>query len=169
MILPIVKYPDPVLSRPGEPVTEFNAELKQLVANMFETMYDGHGIGLAAPQVGESRRLIVIDLSGGKNPEEKIVLVNPEIIQSQGRLYDEEGCLSFPEIHEKVVRAAFVRVRAQNENGEWFEMDGEELLARCFQHEIDHIDGILFLQHMSPLKRSIQLRKIRKMQKEGNW
>ena len=89
MILPIVKYPDPVLSRPGEPVTEFNAELKQLVANMFETMYDGHGIGLAAPQVGESRRLIVIDLSGGKNPEEKIVLVNPEIIQSQGRLYDE--------------------------------------------------------------------------------
>jgi peptide deformylase len=169
MILTIVKYPDPVLSKPGEPITEFNAELKKLVADMFETMYDGHGIGLAAPQVGESKRLLVIDLSSGKNPDEKIVLINPEIIQSQGRVYEEEGCLSFPEIHEKVVRAAFVRVRAQNENGEWFEMDGEDLLARCFQHEIDHVNGILFLQHMSALKRSLNLRTIRKMQKEGTW
>jgi peptide deformylase len=169
MILTIVKYPDPVLSRPGEPVTEFNAELKKLVADMFETMYDGRGVGLAAPQVAVSKRVIVIDLSSGKVPADKIVLVNPEIIQSDGRVYDEEGCLSFPDIREKVVRAAHVRIRAQDEKGKWFEMDGDDLLARCFQHEIDHIDGVLFLARMSPLKRNLNQRKIRKMQHDGEW
>lgn len=169
MILKIVKYPEPVLEKPGEPVTEFNDELHKLVADMFETMYAGQGIGLAAPQVGVSKRVIVIDLSMGKDAEEKLVLVNPEIIVSEGRQYEEEGCLSFPEIREKVVRAARVRVRAQDENGKWFEKDGEELLSRCFQHEIDHVDGTIFLLRMSPLKRSLNLRKIRKLQKEGNW
>lgn len=169
MILKIVKYPDPVLSKPGEPVTEFNDELRQFVADMFETTYAAQGIGLAAPQVGVSKRITVIDLSVGKNPEDKLVLINPEIISSEGRLYAEEGCLSFPEIHEKVVRAAKVRIRAQDEYGKWFEMDGEQLLSRCFQHEIDHLDGVLFLFRMSPLKRSLNLRKIRKMQQEGTW
>lgn len=169
MILKIVKYPDPVLSKPGEPVTEFNDELRQFVADMFETTYAAQGIGLAAPQVGVSKRITVIDLSVGKNPEDKLVLINPEIISSEGRLYEEEGCLSFPEIHEKVVRAAKVRIRAQDEYGKWFEMDGEQLLSRCFQHEIDHLDGVLFLFRMSPLKRSLNLRKIRKMQQEGTW
>jgi peptide deformylase len=169
MILTILKYPDPVLSQPGEPVTEFNDELRKLVANMFETTYASQGIGLAAPQVGVSKRLTVIDLSMGKDPAEKIVLVNPEIIFSEGKLYEEEGCLSFPDIREKIVRSAKVRVRAQDENGKWFEMDGEELLSRCFQHEIDHLNGVLFIFRMSALKRNLNLRKIRKMQQEGEW
>jgi len=169
MILKIVKYPDPVLQQPGEPVTEFNDELRQFVADMFETMYASQGIGLAAQQVGVARRITVVDLSMGKNPEEKMALINPEILLREGRQYEEEGCLSFPEIREKVVRAAKVRVRAQDEHGEWFEMDGDELLARAFQHEIDHLDGVLFIFRMSPLKRSLSLRRIRKMQQEGTW
>ena len=169
MILKIVKYPDPVLSRPAEPVTEFNPELRRLIADMFETTYASQGVGLAAPQVGVSRRLTTIDLSMGKDPKDKLVLINPEIIFSEGRLYEEEGCLSFPDIREKVVRAANVRVRAQDEKGKWFEMDGDDLLARCFQHEIDHLDGMLFIFRMSGLKRDLTLRKIRKMQSDGEW
>jgi peptide deformylase len=169
MILKIVKYPEPVLSQPGEPVSEFDAELRKLVADMFETTYASKGIGLAAPQVGVSKRLTVIDLSLGQNPKEKLVLANPEIIFSEGKAYEEEGCLSFPDIREKVVRAAKVRVRAQDENGKWFEMDGEDLLSRCMQHEIDHVDGMLFIFRMSALKRDLNLRKIRKLQREGKW
>ena len=169
MILKIVKYPEPVLSQPGEPVTEFDAELKKLADDMFETMYAAQGIGLAAPQVAVSKRVTVIDLTGGKNPEQKIVLVNPEVIFREGKQYEEEGCLSFPEIREKVQRAAQVKVRAQDLQGKWFELDGEELLARAFQHEIDHLDGTLFIFRMSALKRDLVLRKIRKMQREGTW
>jgi peptide deformylase len=169
MILKVVKYPEPVLSQPGEPVTEFNAELRKLVADMFETTYASQGIGLAAPQVGIAKRVTVIDLSMGKDPKDKLVLINPEVISSEGRLYEEEGCLSFPDIREKVVRAAKVRIRAQDLDGKWFEMDGEELLSRCMQHEIDHLDGMLFIFRMSALKRDLNLRKIRKMQREGKW
>ena len=169
MILKIVKYPDPVLSRPGEPVTEFNDELRKLIDDMFETTYASQGIGLAAPQVSVSKRLAVIDLSMGKEPKDKLVLINPEIIVSEGKQYEEEGCLSFPEIREKVSRAFKVRIRAQDEHGKWFEMDGEELLSRCFQHEIDHLDGMLFIFRMSALKRDLSLRKIRKMQRAGEW
>jgi peptide deformylase len=169
MILTIVKYPDPILSQPGEPVTEFNAELRKLVADLFETTYANQGVGLAAPQVGVSKRVTVIDVSMGKVPKDKLALINPEIIFSEGKLYEDEGCLSFPDIREKVVRAAKVRIRAQNEHGKWFEMDGDDLLARAMQHEIDHLDGILFLFRMSALKRSLNLRKIRKMQADGEW
>ena len=169
MILKIVKYPDPILSRPGEPITEFNDELRKLIADMFETMYAEQGIGLAAPQVGASIRLMVIDLSVGKAPKDKLVLINPEIIFTDGKLYEEEGCLSFPEIREKVARHAKVRIRAQDEKGKWFEMDGVDVLSRCFQHEIDHVDGMLFIFRMSDLKRDLNLRKIRKMQREGKW
>jgi peptide deformylase len=169
MILKILKYPDPVLSRPGEPITEFDAELRKLIADMFETTYAEQGIGLAAPQVGVSKRLTVIDLSMGKNPKDKLIIVNPEIISSEGKQYEEEGCLSFPDIREKVARAAKVRIRAQDERGKWFEMDGDELLSRCFQHEIDHVDGMLFIFRMSALKRDLSLRKIRKMQRAGEW
>ena len=169
MILKIVKYPEPVLSQPGEPVTEFDAELKKLADDMFETMYAAQGIGLAAPQVAVSKRVTVIDLTGGKDPEQKIVLVNPEVVFREGKQYEEEGCLSFPEIREKVQRAAQVKVRAQDLQGKWFELDGEELLARAFQHEIDHLDGTLFIFRMSALKRDLVLRKIRKMQREGTW
>jgi peptide deformylase len=169
MILKIVKYPEPVLSQPGEPVTEFDADLKKLVDDMFETMYASQGIGLAAPQVAVPKRVTVIDLSQGKDPEQKIVLVNPEIIFREGKQYEEEGCLSFPEIREKVQRASKVKVRAQDLKGKWFELEGEELLSRAFQHEIDHLDGMLFIFRMSSLKRDLVLRKIRKMQREGNW
>jgi peptide deformylase len=169
MILKIVKYPDPVLAKPGEPITEFNAELRKFVADMFETMYDGQGVGLAAPQVGVSKRLLVIDLSNGKIPDDRLVLINPEIIQQEGKIYEEEGCLSFPDIREKVQRAAKVRVRAQDERGKWFEMDGEDLLSRAFQHEIDHVDGMQFIYRMSALKRDLVLRKIRKMMRDGSW
>jgi peptide deformylase len=169
MILKILKYPDPVLSRPGEPVTEFDAELRKLIADMFETTYAEQGIGLAAPQVGVSKRLATIDLSMGKDPKEKLVLINPEIIFREGKQYEEEGCLSFPDIREKVSRAAKVRIRAQDERGKWFEMDGDELLSRCFQHEIDHVDGMLFIFRMSALKRDLSLRKIRKLQRAGEW
>jgi peptide deformylase len=169
MILKIVKYPDPVLARPGEPVTEFDAELRKLVADMFETMYAGQGVGLAAPQVGLSKRIVVIDLTVGKEPQKRLALINPEVIASEGKQYGDEGCLSFPDIQEKVSRAAKVRIRAQDEKGKWFEMDGEEVLARCFQHEIDHTDGIQFIYRMSALKRDLVLRKIRKLQREGKW
>ena len=169
MILKIVKYPEPVLQQPGEPVTEFNAELRKLAADMFETTYASQGIGLAAQQVGIAKRITVIDLSQGKDPEQKLTVINPEIISSAGKVYEEEGCLSFPEIREKVVRAANVRIRAQDMQGNWCEMDGEELLSRAFQHEIDHLDGILFIFRMSALKRNLNLRKIRKMQSEGTW
>jgi len=164
-----VKYPEPVLSQPGEPVTEFNGELRKLVADMFETTYASQGIGLAAPQVGVSKRVTVIDLSMGKDPAQKLVIINPEIVSREGKQYEEEGCLSFPDIREKVVRAAKVSNRAQDENGKWFEMDADDLLSRCFQHEIDHVDGILFIFRMSALKRNLNLRKIRKMQSEGTW
>lgn len=169
MLREIVKYPDPVLERAGEPVTEFDDELQKLVDDMFESMYAAKGIGLAAPQIGISKRLTVIDLSFKERPEDKIVLVNPEVIAREGKQYEEEGCLSLPEIREKVSRAAKVRVRAQNVKGEKFELEGEELLARAFQHEIDHLDGILFIRRLSALKRDLILRKIRKMQKASEW
>jgi len=165
----IVKYPDPILSKRGEPVTVFDEKLKTLVEEMFESMYAAQGIGLAAPQIGISRRLTVIDVSFKKDPEGKIVLINPEIVDREGKQYEEEGCLSLPEIREKVRRAAKVKVRAQDVEGNWFESEGEELLARAFQHEIDHLDGILFIDHLSRLKRDLVKAKIRKMQKNGEW
>jgi peptide deformylase len=119
--------------------------------------------------VGVSKRVTVIDLSVGKNPKDKLVIINPEIIFSAGKQYEEEGCLSFPDIREKVSRAAKVRIRAQDAHGKWFEMDGDELLSRCLQHEIDHLDGMLFIFRMSALKRDLSLRKIRKMQRAGEW
>ena len=169
MFLEIVKYPDPVLERPAEPVTEFNQELAKFVDDMFESMYAAKGIGLAAPQVAVSKRITVIDLSFKERPADKIVLINPEIVSREGKQYEEEGCLSLPDIREKVSRAAKIKVRAQDVKGERFELDGEELLARAFQHEIDHLDGILFFKRVSALKRDLILRRIRKLQKAGEW
>ncbi|QNI38020.1 peptide deformylase [Edaphobacter albus] len=165
----IVKYPEPVLSIPARPVTAFDEDLKTLVEEMFESMYAAHGIGLAAPQIGLSKRLTVIDVNFKKDPADQLVLVNPQIIEREGKQFEEEGCLSLPEIREKVNRAAKVKVRAQNVKGEWFEMEGEELLARAFQHEIDHLDGVLFIDRLSRLKRDLLIRKIKKMQKNGEW
>ena len=168
-IYEVVKYPEPVLMRRGERVTEFGAKLAEFAEDMFESMYAAQGIGLAAPQIGVSKQITVIDTSFRKNPEDRLVLVNPEIIERRGEQYAEEGCLSLPEIREKVRRAATVKVRAQDVNGEFFEVDGDELLARALQHEIDHLHGILFIDHLSRLKRDLVQRRIRKLQKNGEW
>jgi peptide deformylase len=165
----IVKYPDPVLAKRGEPITEFDDDLKTLVEEMFESMYAAHGIGLAAPQIGLSMRLTVIDVNFKKDPADKLVLINPEIVEREGKQYEEEGCLSLPEIREKVHRAAKVKVRAQNVEGEWFEVEGEELLARALQHEIDHLDGVLFIDRLSRLKRDLLIRRIKKLIKNDEW
>ena len=165
----VVKYPDPVLSKPGEIVTEFNADIERLVEEMFDSMYAAQGIGLAAPQIGISKRITVTDVSFKERPEDKLVLINPVILDRNGKQVEEEGCLSLPDIREKVTRAAWVKVRAQNVKGETFEVEGEELLARALQHEIDHLNGILFIDHLSRLKRDLVQRKIKKLQKNGEW
>jgi peptide deformylase len=165
----IVKYPDPVLLRKCAPVTVFDEALQTLVEEMFESMYAGEGVGLAAPQIAIAKRLMVIDVSFKKNPKDKLVLINPKTIERKGRQLEEEGCLSLPDIRLKVVRDEWVKVRAQNERGEWFEVEGEELLARALQHEMDHLDGVLFIDRVSRLKRELVLRKIKKLQKLGEW
>ena len=168
-IHPIVKYPDPVLSKKGAAVTDFGPELAQFVEEMWASMYAAHGIGLAAPQVGVSKRITVIDVNFKEKPDERLVLINPQIIEREGKQFEEEGCLSLPEIRDKVQRSARVKVRAQDVNGKFFEAEGEELLARAIQHEIDHLDGILFIDRLSILKRDLAKRKIRKLQKNGEW
>jgi peptide deformylase len=165
----IVKYGDPVLEKPGTAIKKFDGELEQLAEDMFASMYAAQGVGLAAPQIGKSIRLAVVDVTSGKNPEAKIVLANPEIIHAEGEVREEEGCLSIPGFRGYVVRPQFVTVRAQNAKGETFEIRGENLLARAFCHEIDHLNGILFLQHLSMLKRDLIKRKIKKLRKEGEW
>jgi peptide deformylase len=168
-IYPIVKYGDPVLEKPGAPVKKFDAELEELAEDMFASMYAAQGVGLAAPQIGLSLRLAVVDVTGGKNPEAKIVLANPEVIHAEGEVREEEGCLSIPGFRGYVMRPQFVTIKAQNVKGETFEIRGENLLARAFCHEIDHLNGILFLQHLSMLKRDLIKRKIKKLRKQGEW
>lgn len=168
-IYEVVKYPEPVLMQQGEKVTDFGPELQNFVADMFATMYASQGIGLAAPQIGVSRQVTVIDVSFKDDPDAKLVLINPEILETEGRQYEEEGCLSFPDVREKIPRAAWVKVRAQNEKGEFFEVEGEELLARALQHEIDHLHGVLFIDRLSGLKKDLVKRRIRKLIKNGDW
>jgi peptide deformylase len=169
MIYPIVKYGNPVLEKPAAPVTQFDDELKALVADMFESMYEAKGVGLAAPQIGISKRLAVIDVSFKENPREKLVLANPEIIHTEGKQKQSEGCLSIPDFRENVTRANKVTIRAQDVNGRWYEKTGEELLARAFLHETDHLNGKLYISHLSALKRDLIKRKIRKLVKAGEW
>ncbi|SEG33714.1 peptide deformylase [Bryocella elongata] len=168
-IYEVVKYPEPVLMQEGAKVTEFGPELEAFVADMFATMYAAQGIGLAAPQIGVSKRIAVIDVSFKEDPQDKLVLINPEVIEKEGKQYEEEGCLSFPDIREKIQRASWVKVRAQNEKGEFFEVEGEELLARALQHEIDHLHGVLFIDRISKLKQDLVKRKIKKLIKNGDW
>lgn len=170
MVRKILKYGEPVLERTADPVTEFDtAEIRELIADMWETMYAAKGVGLAAPQIGLSKRISVIDTSVGEDESKKIVIINPEILSREGSQTGEEGCLSIPGFRDQVKRANKVTVRAHNERGEAVEIEGEELLARALQHEIDHLNGILFLNHLSPLKRDLIRRKIKKMQKAGEW
>jgi peptide deformylase len=168
-IYPIVKYGDPVLEKPSEQVTEFNDDLKKLVQDMFESMYAAHGVGLAAPQIGISKRLAVIDVTFKEDPNAKLVLINPEIIGREGKQSGKEGCLSLPDFHENVTRANVVTVRAQDVEGKWFEKTGDDLLARALLHETDHLNGRLFISHVSALKRDLIKRKIKKLVKAGEW
>ncbi len=170
-VLEIVTYPQPVLLSVGKPVGEevFGSELNKLVEDMFETMYDSQGVGLAAPQIAESLRLFVMDCSGGEDTESRIAVINPEVVRVEGEQYGDEGCLSFPGIYTKVQREMLAVVRFQNTSGEYLEREFTELEARCFLHETDHCDGIVFLDRMTVLKREFAKRKIKKLQKTGEW
>jgi len=169
MIYPIVKYGNPVLERPAERVTVFDGDLQKLLEDMFESMYAAHGVGLAAPQIGIGRRVAVIDVSFKEDPDAKLVLINPEIVHAEGRHTQQEGCLSLPEFRENVTRPQRVTVRAQDAGGNWFEKSGEDLLARALLHETDHLNGRLYIHHISALKRDLIRRKVRKLIKEGAW
>jgi peptide deformylase len=158
MIYPIVKFGNPVLEKPAEPVTKFDDQLEKLVEDMFESMYEAKGVGLAAPQIGISKRLAVIDITFKEDPNARLVLANPEIIHTEGKQTQSEG-----------TRANKVTVRAQDVNGKWYEKTGEELLARAFLHETDHLNGKLYISHISALKRDLMKRKIRKLTKAGQW
>jgi peptide deformylase len=163
-IRPILEFPDPRLRTRAQPVTEFNAELGRLIDDMFETMYAAPGIGLAATQVDFHKRLIVIDVSEART--EPVVLINPEILAREGVAETEEGCLSVPGIFDDVKRAAKVRVRAQGRTGAVFERDCEGVLAVCVQHEMDHLDGKLFVDYLSDLKRQRIRKKLEKERKQ---
>lgn len=169
MIYPIVKFGDPVLEKPSEIVTVFDEELKKLVEDMFESMYAARGVGLAAPQIGIARRIAVVDVTFKEDPDAKMVLINPEIVNKHGRHSQSEGCLSIPDFRENVSRAKTVTIRAQDVNGKVFEHTGEDLLARAFQHETDHLNGKLYISHISAIKRDLIKRKIRKLVKAGEW
>lgn len=170
MIYPIVKYGQEVLNKTAGPVTVFDGELEKLVADMFETMYAAHGVGLAAPQIGLSKHLCVIDTTVSEQEKGvKLVLANPVIVSVEGRQVHEEGCLSLPDFRAETPRPSRATVRAQDVQGREFTMTGEGLLARAFCHETDHLNGTLFIQHLSPLKRESIKRKIRKLTKAGEW
>ncbi|HYN15524.1 MAG TPA: peptide deformylase [Terriglobales bacterium] len=169
MIYPVVKYGNPVLEKPAEIVAVFDDALHKLVEDMFESMYAAHGVGLAAPQIGISKRLAVIDITFKEDPKAKLVLVNPEIVRTEGKQRGTEGCLSLPEFREEVTRPMRVTVRAQDANGKHFQTTGEELLARALMHETDHLYGKLYISHISALKRDLMKRKIRKLMKAGEW
>ncbi|MGO8984784.1 MAG: peptide deformylase [Terriglobales bacterium] len=169
MIYPIVKFGDPVLETPSAEVISFDDELKKLIEDMFESMYAARGVGLAAPQIGISKRIAVVDVTFKEDPDAKLVLINPVIVNKEGRQRNSEGCLSIPDFREEVTRARTVTVRAQDLNGKVFEHTGEDLLARAFLHETDHLNGKLYISHISGLKRDLIKRKIKKLVKAGEW
>jgi peptide deformylase len=170
MVYPIVKLGDPVLESEAEQVMEFDTpELHKFLDDMFESMYAAKGVGLAAPQIGFSRKIAVIDVSSGEKPADKLVLINPTIVKVDGKQEGEEGCLSIPGFREQVRRGRSVIIRAQNARGEVFEQTGEDLLARAFLHETDHLNGKLYITHISALKRDLMKRKIKKLQRAGDW
>ncbi len=169
MIYPIIKYGQGVLEKVAEPVTNFDGNLEKLVADMFETMYAAHGVGLAAPQIGIPQSLCVIDETSGEDPSAKLVLVNPVIISAEGKQVQEEGCLSLPDFRAHTPRPLRASLCAQDIHGNEITLAGEGLRARAFCHEIDHLNGILFIHHLSMLKRDSIKRKVRKLVKAGEW
>jgi peptide deformylase len=170
-LLEIVHYPEPVLLSVARPVddVDFGPELEQLVTNMYETMEDAGGVGLAAPQIGVSQRIFVMDVPVGEVGRERHVLINPQIIHIEGEQVGDEGCLSFPGLYQVVKREMRVIARARDVTGNEFELDVDDLAARCILHETDHCDGIVFLDRMTPLKRELAKRKIKALQKTGKW
>ena len=169
MILNVVKYGDPILTKRAEEIGEFDANLHKLVDDMFETMYGAPGVGLAAPQVGVLKRLFVMDCSSGKNKKQKVALINPVIETEEGEQLGDEGCLSFPGLFLEVKRPQRLVVRAQDIDGSKISLDVMDLEARCVSHETDHLDGELFINYLSPLKRDLTKRKIKKRIKQGDW
>ena len=169
MILEIVKYGDPLLTKRADEITQFDDSLRKLVDDMFETMYGAPGVGLAAPQVGVLKRLFVMDCTAGKNKTKKVALINPVIETEEGEQVGDEGCLSFPGIFVQVTRPQRLVVRAQDTDGSPITLDVMDLEARCVSHETDHLDGELFISYLSPLKRDLTKRKIKKRIKMGDW
>ncbi len=169
MSLKIVKFGDPVLQKEGEEITNIDGELAKFIDEMFDTMYTAKGVGLAAPQVALSKKLFVMDVSGGKDAKDHIVCINPQIVDSKGSIVSEEGCLSFPGIYFEVERPEIVTVQAIDVNGKEFTFEVNGLAARCVLHEKEHIDGHVFIEHLSPLKRDLVKRKIKKKIKLGEW
>ena len=159
----IITYPDPVLRQKAEPVTDFDESLKQLAADLAETMYDAPGAGLAANQIGVCRQVVVIDVSKNKEEKKHLALVNPEIIEKEGCQLDEEGCLSVIDLTANVERYRKVLVRAQDLDGKIWEFPAEDFFARVIQHELDHLNGVLFIDHLSALKRSLYKRRLKKL------
>jgi len=168
-VLDIVKWPAPVLDTPADPVTEFDTDLQKLVSNMFETMYAAPGVGLAATQIGVPLRIFVVDVSVGRDPEGLIVMVNPEFVERDGVQLEEEGCLSVPGFNATVMRPMRVVVRGLDRHGEPQQREGTGLLARAFQHEMDHLDGTLFVDRLRGIKRELIVRKIQKLTRAGKW
>ena len=158
----ILHYPDKRLRIPGEPVTDFGPALQQLIDDMAETMYAAPGVGLAATQIGESKRLFIVDVSSGEGPSDLRIFINPEFVKTEGKIEWEEGCLSFPGVHSDVTRAERVKMRAQDRQGVWFEIEADELMAIALQHEFDHLVGKLMIDHLSPLKRRLVHRAMQK-------
>lgn len=166
-VLEILHYPNPILSKKSFPVQTIDSTIRQLVKDMAETMYAAPGVGLAAPQIGHSLRVAVIDITPADQPKNLQVLINPEIIDAEGQCTWEEGCLSVPDCSEEVKRKKKITVRCQNLEGETLEIVGEDLMAIALQHEIDHLDGILFIDRLSRLKRNLLKKKLRKESPEN--
>ena len=169
MIRPIVRYGDEVLRQPADDVVEITADLRSLIDDMIETMYAAPGVGLAAPQVGVPLRVFVADPSVGRNPDDLVVLVNPAVVEEEGVQSEEEGCLSVPGFAAKVRRPSRLVVRGLDRDGEPHEVEGTGLLARALQHELDHLDGSLFLDRLRGLQRELIVRRIHKLQRTGKW
>jgi len=169
MIRPILKYGDDVLHQQALPVGQLTGDVHQLIDDMIETMYAAPGIGLAAPQVGVPARIFVIDLSVGREPDGLMVMINPSFVERDGMQLEEEGCLSVPEFNATVVRPSRVVLKGLDRGGTEYQREGEGLLARAFQHEMDHLDGTLFVDRLRGIKRDMILRKIRKLSRAGKW
>jgi peptide deformylase len=169
MIRPILKYGDSLLHERARPVAAVTPDIERLIDDMIETMYAAPGVGLAAPQVGEPLRIFVVDVSVGRDPNGLIVMVNPEFLERDGMQLEDEGCLSVPGFNATVVRPSHVVIKGLDRGGQEHQQEGAGLLARAFQHEMDHLDGTLFVEHLRGVKRDLIVRKIRKLTRAGKW